>query len=189
MLVSICGSQGSGKSTTVAALLERGGCRTIDRKTSRSILEEWDVTLSEVNNDRPLTIKFQDEILKRKLHDDQEALTDPNTVWYTERTFADLFVYALVAIGKDNEYSEWMDEYFNRCKVAQRIYDRVFYLRGGMFEVKHDGVRGSNQHYSKLVDLTMEHYVQEMTEPDVIEFVESSTVAGRADWIQNALNK
>lgn len=157
MLSSISGSQGTGKSTLLDAL----PYKKITRKTSRSILTDWGVTLSQVNNDRALTIKFQDEILKRKLDDEAEAVASSD-IYLTERTFADLFVYALVAIGKDNEYSDWLDEYYLKCVEAQSRYDNVFYLKAGHFQPVNDGVRGVNQHYSRMVDMLMLEYTQRM---------------------------
>lgn len=154
MLFAISGSQGSGKSTVVAKLAEVG-YPTVERKTSRSILEEWGVTLSQVNNDRELTVKFQEEILKRKLADEREAITDVSRIWFTERSYADLFTYALVALGKDNEYSAWLDDYFERCMLAQKTYSHNFYLKSGQFAVVSDGVRGVNQHYVHMVDILM----------------------------------
>jgi len=153
MLFAISGSQGSGKSTVLSTLRDRG-FPTVDRKTSRSILKEWDVTLSEVNNDRPLTVKFQDEILQRKIDDDKAAAEDPSRIYFTERTLADFFTYAVIAIGKDNEYSDWIDEYYIRCCEAQKMYNHNFYLNM-LAQAEHDGVRGSNQHYVKMVNIVM----------------------------------
>lgn len=161
MLFAISGSQGSGKSTVIEALEERG-FPIVKRKTSRSILDEWGVTLSEVNNDRPLTIKFQDEILKRKFEDERPAALDAGRVYFTERTYADLFTYAVVAIGKDNEYSDWLNDYYQRCKQYQGTYTHIFYLPAGRFEVETDGVRGSNPHYSRLIDLAMYNVTEKM---------------------------
>ena len=79
MLFAISGSQGSGKTTVINELKNRG-FPVVERKTSRSILEEWGVTLSDVNNDRPLTVKFQDEILKRKREDEHEAVNDTSRI-------------------------------------------------------------------------------------------------------------
>ena len=154
MLFAISGSQGSGKSTVVGKLAEVG-YPTVERKTSRSILTEWDVTLSQVNNDRELTVKFQEEILKRKEQDEAAAVADVSRIWFTERSYADLFAYALIALGKDNEYSEWLDSYFDRCKKLQTTYSHNFYLRSGQFKVETDGVRGVNKHYVKMVDIVM----------------------------------
>lgn len=161
MIIAIMGSQGSGK-TTVLQELENRGYNTVSRKTSRSILEEWGVTLSEVNNNQELTTKFQDEILSRKIQDDFEHMSAPE-LWFTERTFADLFTYALIALGKDNQYSDWLNGYYMACERAQSHYDGIFYLKGGLFEVEYDGVRGSNQHYSSMVDLVMYNIVEQMT--------------------------
>lgn len=158
-LIAIAGSQGTGKST----LIDHLPYRKIERKTSRSILADWGVTLSEVNNDRPLTVKFQEEVLKRKQEDEAEAV-ESFDLHVTERTFADLFVYALVAIGKDNEYSDWLDDYYMRCKQAQTQYARVFFLTGGHFAPVDDGVRAINRHYSWMVDAAMTEYTNRMTD-------------------------
>lgn len=161
MLFAISGSQGSGKSTVLQKLEEKG-YPVVERKTSRSIMNEWGVTLGEINNDRPLTVKFQDEILLRKELDEHKAASDPSRIWFTERTYADLFTYALIAIGKDNEYSEWIDSYFVRCAELQKTYNHNFYLKGGLFTLEHDGVRGSNAHYSNMVDIVMKDVTSKM---------------------------
>jgi predicted ABC-type ATPase len=155
MLFSIAGSQGTGKSTLISELKDK--YPNDIPKTSRSILSDWNLTLSQVNNDRELTVKFQEEILKRKITDEAPYVSSEQR-FCTERTYADLFVYALVAIGKDNEYSDWLDDYFLRCKTAQKTYEKVFYLTGGHFPPVNDGVRGINKHYSKMVDLVMFEY-------------------------------
>lgn len=159
MLVAVSGSQGTGKSTLIDALSPH--YPSITRKTSRSILADWNVTLSEVNNNHDLTIKFQDEILKRKLADEATSV-ESSDIFITERTYADLFVYALVAIGKDNQYSSWLDDYYWKCMAAQDTYSKVFYLTGGHFDPVHDNVRGSNKHYSHMVDMLMLDYTREM---------------------------
>ena len=133
MLFAISGSQGSGKSTIIEQL-KQAGYPIVERKTSRSIMDEWGVTLSEVNNDRDLTVKFQDEILKRKIQDEKKAAEDVSRIWFTERTYADLFTYALIAIGKDNEYSDWVDGYFDRCASSQQTYNANFYLPSGKIQ-------------------------------------------------------
>lgn len=162
MLFAISGSQGSGKSSIIDELKYRG-FPIVTRKTSRSILNEWGVTLSEVNNDRPLTVRFQDEILKRKFEDERPAALDTSRVYFTERTYADLFTYALIALGKDNEHSDWINDYFERCRHYQATYSHIFYVPAGKFTVEHDGVRGSNIHYSHLTDQAMLNITEKMT--------------------------
>ena len=125
MLIAISGSQGLGKSELIHRLHVDHGVKVIERKTSRSILSDWKVTLSQVNNDRDLTVKFQDEILKRKAQDEAEAVRS-SELYVTERTYTDLFTYATVAIGKDNEYSAWLDKYYIHCLEQQRHYHHVF---------------------------------------------------------------
>lgn len=152
-LIAVTGPQGSGKSTVLSQL----PYHVIARKTSRSILADWGVTLAQVNNDRALTIKFQDEILSRKQADEREA-TNQYDVVFTERSYIDLFVYSLVALGKDNEYSTWLDEYYHRCMEAQKVYTDVIYVQGGHFTPVDDGVRAINQHYAEMVDVMMSLY-------------------------------
>jgi GTP cyclohydrolase I len=149
MLVAISGSQGSGKST-ILNTIEEMGFPIINRKTSRSILEDWDVTLQDVNNDADLTTKFQDEITLRKFNDEKDAIQS-DLLHFTERTHADLFTYALVSLGKDNAYGSWLNGYYRTCMKFNQYYHMAFYLRAGSFAVEHDGTRGSNQHYSRMV--------------------------------------
>ena len=160
MLFAISGSQGSGKSTLLKSLKEKE-FPIIERKTSRSIMNEWGVTLSEINNDRDLTVRFQDEILQRKIDDDKAAAEDPSRIYFTERTLADFFTYALIAIGKDNEYSNWINEYYKRCCEAQKAYNHNFYLTQ-ISKLEHDGVRGSNRFYARMVDVVMRDVQSQM---------------------------
>lgn len=157
MLFSVSGSQGSGKSTVIQRLKELD-YKVIERKTSRSILDDWGVTLSQVNNDHELTVKFQMEILTRKIQDEKHATTS-DEIWFTERSYMDLFVYALIALGKDNEYSDWLTHYYNSCKTAQKTYREIYYIPGGQFEVQYDGVRGVNPLYADMVDSLIERHL------------------------------
>lgn len=182
MLVAVSGSQGSGKST-ILNKIRKLGYNTVERKTSRSILEEWGVTLQEVNNNSDLTIRFQEEITRRKFQDEAIAVDNPNEVWFTERTHADLFTYALVSLGKDNTFSEWLDKYYQTCMKYNLLYDAVFYLRAGHFNIEHDGTRGSNVHYSRMVDLTMLDVTQQMVHPSRLSIIETPDLTQRVNMI------
>lgn len=181
MLVSVCGSQGAGK-TTVLQELHKAGYPIIQRKTSRSILTEWNVSLQDVNNDPALTMKFQEEIIRRKFLDEKEAVQS-NEIVFTERTYADLFSYALVALGKDNEFDEWMNQYYMRCMTYQQSYDMVFYLTAGHFSIVSDGVRGANKHYSTMVDLVMREFTQQMTANDRLNIISTPILQERKNII------
>lgn len=163
MLIAISGSQGAGKSTIIREL-EKYGFNSVQRKTSRSVLNDWNVTLDEVNTNYDLSVKFQDELMERKDQDELEAVKS-NDIWFCERTFADLFVYTLINLGKLNEYSDWVDDYYEQCKAYSQKYIAVFYIRGGLFNVEHDGIRGSNKHYSRMVDVSLLDFTQQMIEP------------------------
>lgn len=177
MLIAISGSQGSGKSTILRALADKGyHCTT--RKTSRSILDEWNVTLQQVNEDFDLTIKFQDEIIKRKLQDEKNA-AQSRDIWFTERTYADLFTYALVTLGKDNRFADYLREYYIQCMRLQQTYDLVYYLKAGHFTIEHDGVRGSSEHYSRMVDLVMSDFTEQMTHSAVLTKIDTPSLDQR----------
>lgn len=181
MLVAISGSQGSGKSTILHKIKELG-FNIIERKTSRSILSDWGVTLQEVNNNHELTVKFQEEITNRKFDDERQAIVSQD-LWFTERTHADLFTYALVSLGKDNSYSEWLNEYYHTCMRLNQEYAGVYYLRAGMFNIEHDGTRGSNMHYSRMVDLTMLDITQQMVHTSKLTLIETPDLEQRVNII------
>jgi predicted ATPase len=189
MLFAIAGSQGSGKSTTLNALREKG-YMSIERKTSRSVLQEWNTTLDEVYSNCEMTIRFQSEILNRKIRDEQHAV-DHDEPWITERTYADLFAYTVLVLGKFNQYSSFVDEYFETCKAHQPFYERIFYLKAGHFKPEHDGVRGSNMHYAHLMDTTMLDITQRMCDPAIPQLVpiDLKSVDERANLIQTRIER
>lgn len=181
MLIAISGSQGSGK-TTILQKIEDCNFNIVARKTSRSILEQWGVTLEQVNNDDALTTKFQDEITKRKYLDERVAMKDQD-IWFTERTHADLFTYALVTLGKNNGFSDYLNRYYDTCMEHSQDYDHVFYLRAGHFVIEKDGTRGDNRHYSRMVDLTMLDLTQQMIPSNRLTVIETPDLAQRVSMI------
>jgi hypothetical protein len=158
------------------------GYNVIDRKTSRSILTDWNVTLQDVNNDHELTIKFQDEIIKRKALDEKHA-RESDMIWFTERSYADLFAYALIDLGRDNQHNEWVEKYYNTCMRLQQSYDMVYYLKAGHFTIQHDGVRGSNPYYSRMVDTVMYDFTQQMTTPSALSAIDTPSISQRVSTI------
>jgi len=187
MLVAISGSQGSGKTTVLNALKELG-YPIVERKTSRSILSDWGVSLQEVNNNHELTIRFQEEISKRKFLDEESYIESPH-LCFTERTHSDLFTYALVTLGKDNDYSDWLNRYYESSKAYNQLYRDVFYLKAGLFDVVHDGTRGSNEHYSRMVDLTMLDFTQQMTDNSKLTIIDVPDLDQRINIITHKHGK
>lgn len=176
MLFAVTGPGGSGKSTTIAYLQNTYGYKVIERKTSRSIVSDWGVTIAEINSDPELTRQFQDEILKRKIADEMEAhLSDD--VWITERTTADLFVYATYSMGRLNQFSDFMYQYYEKCQAAMDRYVGIIYLRGGQFPVVNDNIRSANEHYTKMTDDSMHALTKQWAGNRVV------TVTGlEGDW-------
>jgi len=185
MLVAIAGSQGAGKSSILAELAKQG-YQTISRKTSRSILTDWNVTLDQINSDSDLTKKFQEEIIIRKFNDEIEAVHSPHVV-FTERTYGDLFTYSLFSIGKYNEFNGWIDSYFKQCMMYQQSYHAVYYVTAGHFVPVADGVRAANRHYSKLVDLAMLDVTQRMTMSKKLNIITTPNLEERVALISSQI--
>lgn len=186
MLVAISGSQGSGKSTVLKEL--KGlGFNIIERKTARSILTDWGVTLDAINANFDLKMAFQDELITRKYHDELEAYSS-DEVFFTERTFSDLFTYALIAFGQYNRYDEWLDTYFKNCKLYCQNYSHVFYIKSKFFNnIENDGVRSINTHYSRLIDHTMLDITEQMVNTDNVHIISTVNLHDRINIIGNAI--
>ncbi|MGZ5486473.1 MAG: AAA family ATPase [Nitrososphaeraceae archaeon] len=181
MLIAISGSQSSGKSTILSNLKELG-YNTIDRKTSRSILKEWDISLEEVNSNAKLALRFQQEIIYRK-HQDELSAYLSSDLFFTERTYADLMTYFLVSFGKLNDFSAHINSYYTECIKNQQQYSKVFYLRAGHFVPEKDGVRGDNVHYSRMIDLVMLDLTKQMTKSDKLNILETPCLDQRLNII------
>lgn len=160
MLFNISGSQGQGKSTVIKTLDEIG-YKTIPNKTARNLLQNWGLSLSEVYSSAPLTVMFQEEILTR--HSEvcgQYAST--SMICFIERSYADIFAYALAILGPHNKYDSWLNEYYEKCKALQKQHFAAsFYLTGRQATVEHDGVRSVNVHFSHLMDYNIRRYVED----------------------------
>lgn len=155
MLVAISGAQGCGK-TTVLNRIRDLGFRVIDRKTSRSILNDWNTSLEEVYGDPVRFIDFQEELIRRKAEDEREAISSSD-LWFTERSYADLFAYATIVAGKDNRHADWLNSYYQRCQVLQSQYLMVYYLLPFSInaDAENDGVRSVNRFFVSMVDSTV----------------------------------
>lgn len=178
MLVSICGPQGSGKSTVLQDIQDDvrfNRPNIVERKTSRSILTDWDVTLQEVYQSNDLMMKFQDALLDRK-YQDEVGIADSNELWFTERTFIDLLAYTTANLGRLNECSDWLDEYARRCIEYQNIYHGIVYLCGGSFEIQDDGVRPKNAMYGSMIDeFMLKHTLKSSSNVTVVQSADRLT--------------
>jgi nicotinamide riboside kinase len=164
-IITISGSQGQGKTTVLASLAEMG-YSVIPHKTSRAILNEWGYTLNEVNKDLELTKKFQEEILHRHHQNSIEAY-ESDDVYFSERSYADIFTYTLFALGSFNEYSVWLNEYYENCKEGQKIYSKVIKLGGRLVDIDDDGIRSVNEHFTNAIDLVLNYYLNDFNVPIV----------------------
>lgn len=181
MLVAISGSQGSGKTTILEKLKEHGNS-VVTRKSARTVLQELGVTLDELFETPENIPKFQERITEIKREDEKPYIYTPE-VYFTERTHADVFTYSLIYLGRMNEHNEWLNQYYKTCLASNQYYNAVFYLRAGLFNVEHDGVRGSNRHYSRLVDMAMLDYTQRMVHPSKLNIIDTMDLDERVETI------
>jgi len=174
MLIAISGSQGSGKSTILSEL-KKLGYPVIERKTARSILLDWDVTLDIVNSDFTLKRAFQEELFKRKTSDELEASLITDNAIFTERTYSDLFTYSLISFGQYNKFDAWLDDYFEKCKECCKNYEHVFYVKANYFDnIERDGVHSINKHYSKMIDHVMRDITKQMVDEKKFTIIDTN---------------
>lgn len=185
-LITISGAQGQGKTTILTSLAELG-YNVVSHKTSRSILDEWGYTLAEVNEDLELKKKFQDEIIERHYQTNLEAASSPD-LYFSERSFADVFSYTILTLGPFNEYSSWLDDYYRKCKEYQKIYDAVLLIGGRDDSVENDGVRSVNAGFRTVFNLILDHYTDDFTDRDRIWRVYSPDHTERMKQILDAVN-
>lgn len=161
-IATISGSQGQGKSTVLNTLASRG-YSVVERKTSRSILGEWGMTLAEVNAYHPLTRYFQEQVLERHL-ESMKPLADSPGLHFMERSFADIFVYSNFSVGPFNVHNSWHEDYYNRCIEGQSMFSSIYHLTGRTYVPQEDGCRSTNPHFAGMVDREILYYVHRMDE-------------------------
>jgi len=180
MLFAVSGSQGSGKSTVLEGLKEKG-YNVLERKISRSILADWDVSLDEVNMQPELSLRFQDEILKRKFSDEQDAVNSDD-IYFTERTYMDSFVFYMYTFGSKTIFNQNINDYYQRCCEYDTNYTSVFLLPFGQFDILNDGVRNSNSLYGESIDVVLRNFLRKSTTP--LHEIEQESVSDRISYIK-----
>lgn len=188
-IMGISGAQGQGKSTTINELVKECPEKfsKINIQTSREILQEWGYKLHEVNSFIPLKVRFQDELLKRHrrtLQSYKNNYPSDGQIFLVERTFADIFTYALVTVGPFNDYSAWLNNYYEECCQAQSIFSSVIYLSGRDYIPENDGVRSTNEHFTKMVDALVQKYSVIMG-GNGLHFVKEPYLYDRVSLIKN----
>jgi len=186
MLYAIAGSQGSGKSTLIKSLKDEHQYKAIKRNTSRSILSDWKLTLTQINNNPEYFKKFQMEISKRKEQDEATAETSPN-VWLTERTYFDSMAYSVASLGTYPDCSKWLDEYFIDCLHKMKVYNHVFYLVGGLFPIQEDGVRNTNKQFSMMIDSYLLKLLTSYCDHTKLTIIDASNIYYRTQIVHNII--
>lgn len=195
MIVGISGAQGQGKTTVIKKLVELYPDEYYDFsiQTSRNLLADYDLTLDQINKYLPLKVQYQDRLFRNHLGSIKgsgQATTLKGKVRLIDRTFSDIFVYALVSVGAFNEYSVWLNSYYEDCKNAQKELDGVFYLTGRDYTPEYDSVRSTNIHFSSMVDQLIRKYTFGFANSNgIVEMVEESDLEKRVEIIHNNIQK
>ena len=164
MILSLSGTQGCGKSTILSSLSNMG-YNVITRKTSRSVLTDWETDLDEIYNDSYMMQKFQDEVFDRKLSDEEKYINSDD-IWFTDRSYVDLLVYSTIILGHNQKCSDWLDNYFQKCKQQQNKYKSIFYISPLPF-ISSDGIRNSNVVFNALVDYSIIGYLKRLNKSSI----------------------
>ena len=171
-IISISGAQGTGKSSVLNSL-KQIGYKIIEQKTSRSILQEWDLTLNAVNKNLAVTKEFQDEILRRHYNNIKDKIDTPE-IYFQERSFADIFAYGINILGPFNEYNEYMSQYYIDCQKAQQAYKHVIYLTNRPSNtVLDDGVRSTGEHFGTMMDAVIRTFIEEFNDNDDVFYIDT----------------
>jgi len=186
MLIAISGSQGCGKSSLLNELQNRG-YNVLQYKTARSVLTNWNMTLEQIYQNSDSIQEFQSQLLARKLADEAQY-ANSEQIYFTERSYIDLLTYTISHLGNKNRYSDWINAYFSLCIIYQKLYSSVMYIEGGLFDVHHDGIRPSNNHYCQMIDLHMKYNTQKHTARN-FSIIDMDGVNLRADFVQTQLTK
>ena len=191
-IIGISGSQGQGKSTLINELVKGNELvKALDIQTARTVLKEWGYTLAEVNSFMPLKVRFQEELFNRHCSELQQArYGELEGVYLVERTFADIFSYALTSLGPFNDYSEWLNDYADKCEEAQKqLFDHVVFLSGREYVPEEDGVRSTNLHFSRLTDHLIQNYTilfgWDGKENDAVSFLNVADLQKRVDFLND----
>lgn len=183
MIISVCGSQGQGKSTTLEAL-EKKGFSIVKNKTARSILSDWNITLEQVYSDKDLCVKFHELIINR--HSSMcEQYKSSNEIFFIERSYADIFSYALAILGPFNSYSKWLDDFYEQCKEKQAEFSGIVYLTGREYVPESDGVRSTNLHFGRVIDSSIERYLKEFSHRNIVFTVQEVQLQSRVRRIED----
>jgi predicted ATPase len=185
MIFSLSGTQGCGK-TTILKSLSKMGFNVIKRKTSRSVLSDWNIKLSDIYSNQKLMMDFQSELISRKYSDEKDYINGDD-IWFTDRSYVDLLIYSTIIIGHNNNNSVWLDLYYAQCKKYQSIYESVFYISPLPFIIS-DGVRNSNEAFNLMVDFSIHGYLKKFNRINIIE-ISSNSNSERVEQILKSLPK
>jgi predicted ATPase len=190
MIITLSASQGQGK-TTLLNELKKYNYDIINNTTSREILSDMNKTLNDVYSVPAIAEDFQNKILDRQEKYNDAMLRIKRPI-ITERSFADIFTYAMFAYGNINDYSTSIDSYYHKCKRLQNEqYACVVYLSGRQYVPDNDGVRSTNQYFSKLVDKTINYYIDDFyaTCPEKIYHIDTPNLDERVEKMIEIINE
>lgn len=165
MLIAISGSQGQGKTTVLQSLNNR--YNVVQNKTARSVLNDWQETLSNIYQNKDLCYKFHKEILSRH-YTTCSQYCDNDEIFLIERSPADIFAYYSVVAGPYNECNEYVNDIYLDCIKLSKLFKSCILITGRTYTPVNDSVRSVNLHYCNIIDLLLKNYVPKFHNEHII---------------------
>ena len=174
MLIAICGTQGAGKTTLLNAL-KNVGYNVVGKETSRTILDDWGLTLQEVYSDHKKMKTFQELLIEAKEQEEEDYL-ECDDIWFTDRSYVDVLAYTVMVLGYREEHSQWLSDYHARCYSGEQKYYKVMYVDRLDITLRNDGVRNTNEVYANAVKSVMLDYYIKFNKPNILTINKGSVI-------------
>jgi adenylate kinase family enzyme len=158
MILGISGSQGQGKTTLSRELMLNHNMPIINPTMARSVIHDTGFSLDEINTKLKLKARFQEKLLEKlkSSYTDDQICSD--NIFIMDRTYLDLFVYTLIGLGQYNDYSNFVNDYYEQCVELSKGIGATYILTGREADVQPDSIRGYNIHYSSMVNNLIIHF-------------------------------
>lgn len=162
MLLCISGSHGEGKTTLLEEYMSKyQDARWIKNTAARDSLRELGMTLENVYSSKEKIVEFQELVLKKQNHIVEQA-NSTNILHVTERSYLDLLTYAILGIGGDVRFQDWLDSYAEDCMYGHELTSGLLHLEGRVIPMggtspENDGTRPTGAIFTTATTAIISH--------------------------------